>query len=48
MKELNNSEKTEQQIAIDNNVSTTTVWMIKTGYRWSSVTGLVNTDKRKR
>jgi hypothetical protein len=42
-----NSSKTVQDIALENNVSPSTVWMIKTGYRWSSVTGIKNTDKRK-
>lgn len=40
------SKKSHQQIAIYYNISPSTVWMIKTGYRWSSVTGAKNTDKR--
>lgn len=40
------SSDTVQAIAIKYNINTSTVWMIKTGYRHSSITGHINTDKR--
>lgn len=41
-----NSTKTVQDISLEYNISPSTVWMIKTGYRHSSITGLKSTDKR--
>ena len=41
-----NSTKSVQAIALKHNISPSTVWMIKTGYRHSSITGLKSTDKR--
>jgi len=41
-----NSSETVQAIAIKYEITTSTVWMIKTGYRHSSITGLESTDKR--
>jgi hypothetical protein len=40
------SPDTIQQIALYHNVNPSTLWMIKTGYRHSSITGMENTDKR--
>lgn len=44
--EIYNSKQTNQDTAIRFNTQPSTVWMIKTGYRRSSVTGAKNTDKR--
>lgn len=44
--EIFNSNDTVQDISIKQNISPSTVWMIKTGYRWSKITGHKNTDKR--
>lgn len=44
--EIFNSTDTDQAIALKFNIQPSTVWMIKTGYRRSSVTGAKNTDKR--
>lgn len=41
-----NSDLSVQQIATRYNIQPSTVWMIKTGYRWSSITGIKSTDKR--
>ena len=40
------SHLSAQQLAINHNISPSTIWMIKTGYRWSKITGAKNTDKR--
>lgn len=41
------SQETTQAIAIKYSVSPCTVWMIKSGYRWSKITGLKSIDKRQ-
>jgi len=42
------STDTAQNIAVKYNINPSTVWMIKTGYRHSSITGLKSTDKRNK
>lgn len=44
--EIYNSTDTQQALALKYNVNTSTIWMIKTGYRRSSITGAKNTDLR--
>jgi hypothetical protein len=45
--DIYSSGNSVQSLAIKHNINSSTVWMIKTGYRWSSITGHTCTDKRK-
>jgi hypothetical protein len=44
--EIFNSPLSTQQLALKFSIETSTVWMIKSGYRWSKITGAIKNDKR--